>query len=400
MNATVKRIVELMFEDTVMDDEVAAIREELLDNCQERYEDMIARGLTEDEAIAAVIESLKGMEEVIGQYPKIPREAPAPSSGDVDMTFAPHAVTLVKSELTNENLWLEASEDDLIHVLWDADELPYLRASLSDGKLSISRDETLVRNQKQQKDHKGNLWVEISGDDMKVAGDSITRIFKSLGDMVRINIRGSDEHVRVQLPDGWHGDLRCGSTSGDVEAEGVQLGHVQIRTTSGDTTMHWDVMLDELDVQSTSGNVHAEIDEGSVSLINLRTTSGDVELNVGLCVACNLQTMSGDVTLDGVYDTLNVSTVSGDVELEGEYTTVQAKTVSGDFSLDEANAALQSATVRTTSGDVEISVADSDASANVYTRTISGDVNNTLAYRGEPSVKINVQTVSGDITVA
>lgn len=399
MNETVKRIVELMFEDTVMDDEVAAIKDEVMNNCQERFSDLVSSGLTEDEAIAAVIESLKGMEEVIGQYPKIPREAPAPSSGEVDMTFAPHAVTLVKSELINENLLLEESEDDLIHVLWDADELPYLRASLSEGKLSISRDETLAQNQKQQKDHKGNLWVEISGDDMKVAGDSITRIFKSLGDMVRINIRSSDENVRVQLPDGWRGDLCCGSTGGDVEAEGVQLGHVQIRTTSGDTTMNWDVMLDELEVQSTSGNVHAEVNEGSVSLINLRTTSGDLELHMGLCAECNLQTMSGDVTLDGVYDTLNVSTVSGDVELDGEYTTVQAKTVSGDFSLDAENDTLQSVTVRTTSGDVEISVADSDASANVYTRTISGDVTNSLAYRGEPSVKISVQTVSGDITV-
>ena len=56
MNATVARIVEIMFQDTEMSEEVQALRDEVMNNCQERYNDMVARGLSEDAAIAAVRE--------------------------------------------------------------------------------------------------------------------------------------------------------------------------------------------------------------------------------------------------------------------------------------------------------------------------------------------------------
>ena len=70
MNQTVKRIVDLLFEDTVENEETRALHEELMNNCQEHYEDLIQRGLTEDEATGEVVDSLKGMKDVIDQYPK------------------------------------------------------------------------------------------------------------------------------------------------------------------------------------------------------------------------------------------------------------------------------------------------------------------------------------------
>ena len=48
MNATVQRIVELLFEDLEMSAEVQAIKDEVMNNCQERYEDLLAQGLSED----------------------------------------------------------------------------------------------------------------------------------------------------------------------------------------------------------------------------------------------------------------------------------------------------------------------------------------------------------------
>ena len=56
MNATVKRIVELLFQDVERTEEVKALEEEILNNCQDRYEDQIAQGRSEDDAIAAVVE--------------------------------------------------------------------------------------------------------------------------------------------------------------------------------------------------------------------------------------------------------------------------------------------------------------------------------------------------------
>ena len=65
MNATVSRIVELLFEDVQMTEETEAIHDEVMNNCQERYASLVAEGYSEDDAIGAVVESLKGMDEVL-----------------------------------------------------------------------------------------------------------------------------------------------------------------------------------------------------------------------------------------------------------------------------------------------------------------------------------------------
>ena len=54
MNDTVARIVEIMFQDVEVNDEVTAIRDEVMNNCQERYNDLVNAGISEDDAIAAV----------------------------------------------------------------------------------------------------------------------------------------------------------------------------------------------------------------------------------------------------------------------------------------------------------------------------------------------------------
>ena len=65
MNEKVTQIVELLFRDMKMTEEVQALHDEVLNNCTDRYQDLISRGVMEEEALAAVHESLKGMEEVL-----------------------------------------------------------------------------------------------------------------------------------------------------------------------------------------------------------------------------------------------------------------------------------------------------------------------------------------------
>ena len=68
MNATICGIVDMLFKDTVDNAETRALREELLNNCLEHYQDLVSRGLSETEAIDAVVESLNGMKEIIDEY--------------------------------------------------------------------------------------------------------------------------------------------------------------------------------------------------------------------------------------------------------------------------------------------------------------------------------------------
>ena len=72
MNATICGMIDVLFKDTVDTIETRTMREELLNNCLEHYNDLISRGLSETEAIDAVVESLNGMKEVIDEYPRKP----------------------------------------------------------------------------------------------------------------------------------------------------------------------------------------------------------------------------------------------------------------------------------------------------------------------------------------
>ena len=64
MNASITGIIDVLFKDTAMNNETRALYEELLNNCQEHYDDLVSRGVSETEALDAVVESLQGMKEV------------------------------------------------------------------------------------------------------------------------------------------------------------------------------------------------------------------------------------------------------------------------------------------------------------------------------------------------
>ena len=49
MNDTITKIVALLFEDLEETDETVALHDEILQNCQERYADLTAGGMTADD---------------------------------------------------------------------------------------------------------------------------------------------------------------------------------------------------------------------------------------------------------------------------------------------------------------------------------------------------------------
>ena len=154
-NETVERIVNLLFQDVEMTDEVQALYDETMSNCQERYQDMTSRGLSDDDAIAAVVESLKGMEDVISQYPKkseSPEAEEAPKSADVpvdddgdgeqtDFTFHPADIGRIEMTMVCDDVHLEESPDGDVHVRFE--DVEGAKASIcriEDGILRVCRD--------------------------------------------------------------------------------------------------------------------------------------------------------------------------------------------------------------------------------------------------------------------
>ncbi len=151
-NETVERIVDLVFQNTEMTDEIKALYDETLSNCQEHYHDMIFHGFSEDDAIPP-------SSRAIDQYPKkatsqIPNESKADTansadeveSADTDVqteyTLHPDLMKRIEMMLVCEDVHVDPSSDDDVHViLTDKNAARAFTCSIENGLLTVLRNE-------------------------------------------------------------------------------------------------------------------------------------------------------------------------------------------------------------------------------------------------------------------
>lgn len=405
MNDTVARIVDLMFENVEMNDEVAALRDEVMNNCQERYSDLIQSGVPEDDAIGAVVESLKGMEDVIAQYGRkarrataqqaprvdVPGKAAETETGEQHLTFAAGEVHKIDLTLISEDVRLEPSGDSDYHVCWNAEDAPMLQASLEGGTLRIDRrpgDGVRV-----QRDGRVEYHHKDAAQDFVRTGDGTLEIdFSGMDTMLRnlgMSLRGMFNNLRVSF----------GDAVVTIRIPHAAVPHVKLLTTSGDMDVHH-VALAELDATSTSGDIDVRLDEEAyVELINLRTTSGDIEATA-FAQGMTVSSTSGDVELEGRYNLLGVNTISGDIDVRADVKNMTFKAISGDVELTFESDEIREVRGSTISGDIDIDLPSGMGSMAINTHTRSGDVTTRCHTNGAgPTVTGDVSSLSGDITI-
>lgn len=162
--------------------------------------------------------------------------------------------------------------------------------------------------------------------------------------------------------------------------------------------------------------------------LECQTVSGDLALR-GTRGPIEVQSVSGDLEIDDVQGPMRLRTVSGDAACTAYVGQVEGNSVSGGLSF--ARCRLRAADLVSVSGDVEIA-GDLDAGEPHRVKTVSGDVRFSLAGRsydigyktlsgglecelearitresrrdrhvliGEGACRIEVKTVSGDVTV-
>lgn len=103
-----------MFADIIETEETRALQQEINQNCQERYRDLVAGGLGEDDAIHAVVESLNGMEEALKDYPR--RQAEQHMSGFDSFACDSGNVKQIAVFTKAGNVQVEPSSDGQIHA--------------------------------------------------------------------------------------------------------------------------------------------------------------------------------------------------------------------------------------------------------------------------------------------
>ena len=366
MNQTVKRIVDILFQDAEESEEVNALHEELMNNCQEHYQDLVDRGLSEDEAVGAVVESLKGMKDVIAHYPK--KDAPFTAETEEEgISWVFTGSDCLVAEASDQDLYVSPSPDGAIHIYCDDPE--GLTAEQTDRKIRITGI--------QKRDKAAAAFNMPDGEEISLNG-----ILNMVGRAIRsvANTFINSAPIRIEVPDGQIQEMELNSRSGDIECSCAMARRMTVRSTSGDVTL-------------------GPVTEKTAESLRVSTVSGEAEVH-GSAMDASISSMSGDVTVDGVFEILEIKSTSGDVEFTGSVLELNASSISGDTDVTAENNTLRRINAKSTSGDVEIRLPDGLNSVHAECSTVSGDCLSRVSDAGAgAAVQIRAKSVSGDVTV-
>lgn len=187
---------------------------------------------------------------------------------------------------------------------------------------------------------------------------------------------GAWPSVTVYLAGTEYDDLKIVTSSGDIDMEYYLLvGNIDIEASSGDVTVNG-ANSDTLTIATRSGNI--KIDSASSKDTRISANSGDVSLGDVVTDNVDLKTSSGNIT-------------SGSIKAKR----INGRASSGDVMIRDCDAS--EINIMTNSGDVSIGIG-SEMKYEYTTKTSSGDVNVPDSVKGADG-KCNIETSSGDIDV-
>ncbi len=361
----VEKMVDLLFEDLVMTEEIEAMRDEVMNNCQERYDGMVAGGYSEEDAAAAVMESLKGMEDVLKDYPHV---NPFPEDAFCKDSAAGRGIDAAGVR----KLRIQVQSAD-VEVLRTAGAFAM---ELHDGTrtvlLPVRNGDTLTITQESKSEH-GAEPVEPSSGFFSRLGRAISRSVGSIGDQ--------DAKATLWVPTGMLDGANISSLSGDVVVN---------------------VVCRNLDLTSASGDVRVDLsaDDGlRCEKLTAKSISGDVDV-IGHADDAVVTTTSGDAGFRGSAGALKISSVSGDADADVACDFVTGSTVSGDLDVDLRCGEKAEVKLSTVSGDADLRFPEHVRWICAKTSTRSGSVEfSEIGLSESAPVKVTVSTVSGDISI-
>lgn len=404
MNATIEKIIGLLFEDLEDSEEVRAIHEEICTNCQERYEDMLSMGMTQDEAIGSVVESLRGMEEMLRPYPrKKPQQEMTDAYEETDecdeeetyFEIDPSRTPVSEVRLLHlgsTDIELCESMDGLLHI--DCDDCMPLAVNVQDGLLTVS----LKNSPRSQSAIESPAASSAMAGAQHAGGASkgfLDNLFNNLFRGLSFSAGGGT--LKMALPAVLRPTIKIDASSGSVVVSSLELNELHLATASGDIRLE-DLVVQTIKCSSSSGDI--SLSHLTVDHLQLSSVSGDIHARqVSSTFETRLSTTSGDVRWEGDSPVFAVNTISGDIDhASGIFADLHFKTVSGDVSMDVLGGALTAVDGKTTSGDVRLRL-PSDQRCCFKCHSVSGDIRKALADDPSSPVVVSITTSSGDISI-
>ena len=402
MNQMITQMVDILFQDVVENEETRALHDELMNNCQEHFQDLLTSGLSEDEAVSAVMESLSGMQEVVDQYPRKqpdapaeepeekpaetaePREAAPKASEKADLRFPADGLQKISISAGPFDVKVSACEGS--EVLLCCGRLERIAAEQQDGVLSIrvtrAPDPAPEDTKAAEPEEPDRPLMDMSINELlKKVKSFVDTAFKSVSNVVNEQLFDSGDTLYIKVPKALLPVLEINTSSGDIAVADTHAPDFALRTASGD-----------IDLSCSN--------KETVNKIFASSASGDIRVASAWAREAEISTISGDVNIDGDFGTLSCKSVSGDVDFDGTAVSLNSKSVSGDVELSLVQAASGAVSAEATSGDVRINLPEDCAGVHVSTSTTIGDVWCDIEDAGsEAPLQIKVRTVSGDIQI-
>ena len=391
MNNLVKELIDGMFRNVEENDETRALHDELMINCQERFEDLLAGGMNEEEAVNAVRDSLGGMQEVIDGYPR--KEENAQEEIQAEDKDAEGGGEYIRSMYGISGIVVESGSHDVEIVPGDGDQM-IIRCD-KDTRLEFSTEDgtVTVRPVTLADEVCDNVGTAARNDDdtgfMDLSLNELLGRVKNIVDTAARSVidwvsqKGfiDDSLIRVEVPAESVSGIEVNSAGGDVRISGMKAKEYTIRSASGDVNLECDrnERIDRLTVSSASGDIRAE----------------------SVWASCaEISTISGDVDVEGDFGDLTCKSVSGDVEVKGTALNAWAKSVSGDVDVFLEQAQTGEICLESTSGDVELRLPADCPAVKVKISTTIGETDCGVENAGEGApLSVSAGTISGDISI-
>ncbi|MBL0385805.1 DUF4097 family beta strand repeat protein [Tumebacillus sp. ITR2] len=223
---------------------------------------------------------------------------------------------------------------------------------------------------------------------------------------LKMQTNGDTLHILIDHPDQqWN--FGSNSLTLDVVIPQRDFDRLTVNTASGD------IHLQDLKAKallSSTGSGNQDVSNVQSDTLALDTASGDLNVE-NTSATLDLKTASGNITghrLTG--KKISADCASGDINLGGLTGEIKTRVMSGNINLDydKLSATL---TAYTASGDVNVDLPN-DSSFDLHHKSASGDFNSNFAMNnmtntnhehkgtvGSGATAVNVETVSGNLTV-
>lgn len=304
------------------------IKQEILQNTLDRYDDLLAQGLSPEAAYRQAIEGVGDVGAIIDAQTSqtTPEYISQPDQERTERNFRKESTARVIPVPSKIKVPSIGRSTPMPNV-FQPEEVESLDINWVAGSVSISAAQQAtitVAEEPEDTDHP--MLVQLIAGKLTV---------KFCGKKTLRNMNMGQKDLCVTVPASWSGrELKISTVSADVACSGLTFAEAKFNAASGDSK--WEgCRIEALHVESASGDVRYD---GNLKALTVDSASGDLEYT-GSLETLNLNSASGDadIVLQGKPQKLSFSVVSGDLNLTlpGDCGfTLKRSSLSGDFWTD------------------------------------------------------------------